>query len=228
MRRPIPLALAAVLVCAAPASAQTYTLPDCERSLAFDAVGVQPRGNGGFAYTFTRQGDVPVAVELFQQSLGRRIVGERRIARLHRGEPIGRLRDGFYVVRFSARAPDGSIDRRRVVLQRRNGRFLTRPAYERVSCGLLRLAKLERPVFGGAIRNDALGIAFRVAIRSQVSVTVRRAGRVVKRYKTLMYAADRTHRLRFAARGRRGDYAVTISATAGDRRETLVVTTRRL
>ena len=67
-----------------------------------------------------------------------------------------------------------------------------------------------------------------------MTVTVLRGSRVVKRYKTRSYRADRVKRLRFGARLlrqdrlRRGDYRVRVRAVRGSRRVTAVLVARRL
>ncbi len=74
--------------------------------------------------------------------------------------------------------------------------------------GLVTSFATERPVFGGRT-NRALGISFRVAKRSSVTVDVLRGSKLVKRYKTTTRQADRTHRLRFdAEKNPRGDYRI--------------------
>ena len=57
-----------------------------------------------------------------------------------------------------------------------------------------------------------------VAKRAQVTVTVLRGSRVVKRFAARRAAADRTYRLSLPARGlARGDYKVRLVARAGCR-----------
>jgi predicted phage tail protein len=62
-----------------------------------------------------------------------------------------------------------------------------------------------------------------------VTVTVSRAGKLVKRYRTGTRRAARTHRLRLGYRGLpRGDYRVRVRAVAGTERQTRTLTSRRL
>jgi len=174
----------------------------------------------------------PVRVDVFQQSIGRRVVGERLVARFEDADeqftwngranrPGRRVRDGIYMVRFRARASNGVLDTRRIVLRRQNGRFRSRPGhFGRDSCRLLEKFKLERPVFGGTTRRS-LGIAYRLAQSARVRVTVRYGSRVVKRYATRSRQANRTYRLRLSQRGlRRGDYSVSVRASRGSARQT--------
>jgi hypothetical protein len=114
-------------------------------------------------------------------------------------------------VRFRVRAGVGT-DVRRSVLVRRNGRFKRRPAfYRRASCATLAQFKLERPVFGGR-RNRALGIAYRVATRSRVTVVVRRGKKVVRRFRARTDRPRETVRLRLASEKlRRGRHRIQIT-----------------
>jgi hypothetical protein len=166
----------------------------------------------------------PVTVDLFRQSAGSRIIGERLVRRFanvrrtisfngrdRRGRRLG---DGIYVARFTARGANGQKDSRRVALLRRNGRFSLLPSYSgRDGCGAIRSFKLERPVFGGST-NRALNLSFRVGAQSTASVTVRRGNRVVRTSRARSYAPGRTHRLRFTVKRAtfpRGRYRVTLT-----------------
>ena len=126
-----------------------------------------------------------------------------RKARGFRWNGRGRqVRDGYYIVRFAVRAPNGATDFRRVAFRRANGRFRSLPAYFRgKQCALVQTYKLERPVFGGTKRRG-LGIAFRLGRLARVTVTVTRKGKRVKRFKRGANAG-RTYRLRLGAKGRK-------------------------
>jgi hypothetical protein len=178
-------------------------------------------------------------VDVFRQSRGRRVTGELRVARFRgrsgsfvwRGRGRGRrVGNGVYIVRFTKRLAGGRVDVRRMVLERRRGRWHRLPDYyRRVSCGRLSSFKLTRPVFGGTTRRP-LGIAFRVSSPSRVSVSVLRGRRVVKRFRTRTRAARRTHRLRLTPRGlRRGPYRVVLRVRPrGGTPLTATLTSRRL
>ena len=124
-------------------------------------------------------------VSVFQQSSGRRITGERLVARFTNrtgsftwnGKAAGDVTDGYYFVRYRL-----GEDTRRFALRRSNGRF-TKVAdfYRRATCDLVPSYKLIRPVFGGT-RTRALGISYVVAKGARVSVTVLRGSRVVKNF----------------------------------------------
>ena len=188
---------------------------------AFRSVRVRPAGRG-LRLSFTRRVDRPVTIDVFQVSTGRRVLGQRLVARFRDrrtgvrwrgGRQPGRVRvrDGYLFARFSIPGERGRFDRRRVALVRRNGRFRLRPEfYRRTSCATLTSFKLARPVFGGRA-NRALAIAFRLARPGRVTVEVRRGGRIVRRFRTAQRRQRITHRLRLSARGlRRGTYEVRL------------------
>ena len=196
--------------------------------------------DGGVTFSFRRLVDAPVTVDVFQQSRGRRIVGERRVRRFT-GKRSGftwngrdsrgrKVPDGFYFARFRIKSPGGRVDTARVTLGRSNGRFGPRRAfYRRDSCSALSKFKLSRPVFGGRdTRNLAIAYRLNGAARVQVTVTNRRA-RVIKRFAAKGVAAGRTQRITLPARGlARGDYRIKLSATRGGRTTTSTLTANRL
>ncbi|HEX8085775.1 MAG TPA: hypothetical protein VF529_15900 [Solirubrobacteraceae bacterium] len=182
----------------------------------------------GFAF----RADAPVTIDLFQYARRGVVTGERLVRRFRdvsgtvrwngRDRRGRRLTDGYYVVRFSARTPAGTVYERRFPLVRRSGRFARLPGYERRDgCGLLRRFKLLRPVFGG--RNARpLTIGFRLASQARASIVVRRVGgRVVKRFDEQGYVGGVVHRRRInaklARRLRRGQYSVTLIVRDGAR-----------
>ena len=72
-------------------------------------------------------------------------------------------------------------------------------AFERAGrCDVLRLFKLERPVFGGR-GNRAVDIAFRLRSTTLVAAQVVRRGRVVRSYPARRRRAGTIHRLRLAS-----------------------------
>ena len=187
----------------------------CAASAGFVRAAAVPKGRR-VRFRFTRKVRRPVTVEVFQSSIGRRILGNRRIARFTGRKRSftwngRRARDGYLFVRFRVRAGRGS-DVRRSVLRRKGGRFARgKGFYRRASCATLAQFKLERPVFGGR-RNRALGIAYRVGTRARVSVVVRRGRKVVRRFRTRTERPGETVRLRLASEKlRRGRHRVTIT-----------------
>jgi hypothetical protein len=201
--------------------------PECTPDAAFRSTTVKQRGRRlGFGFRAT----APATIDVFRQSRGRTVVGERLVKRFRnveggvrwdgRDRKGRRLGDGYYVVRFSAPTASGSIDRRRVALLRRNGRFRTLPRYSRQdSCGLVRTFKIERPVFGGRT-NRALNVAFRFGEEVRGTVTIARAnGKVVKTYPERSYRGGQVHRLRMTAKPKRfprGRYVVTLTTRGPD------------
>jgi len=213
--------------------------PSCTPSSGFRSAGVTPRGRR-VGLAFARSVDRPVQVDVFQQSIGRRVIGERLVARFTgrsrsfawdgRANRAGRrVTDGYYLVRYRIATARGQADVRRMVLRRVRGRFTARPSsYRRVSCGLLTAFKLERPVFGGR-SNRPLNVSFRLASEATVTITVRRGARVVRRF-TQRRRGQTLHRLRLPAEGlARGDYRVELSArTPAGRSVVAALTSRRL
>jgi hypothetical protein len=213
----------------------------CVASRTLRSASATATGTRGLRIAFSRTVRRPVQVDVFQQSIGRRVVGERLVARFadaaerfrwngRANRPGRSVRDGTYMVRYRMATPGGTLDTRRIVLLRRDGRFRPRPGhFGRESCRILRTFKLERPVFGGANRKS-LGIAYRLAVPGRVTVTIRRGDEAVRRYRARDRAPDRTYRLRLTARQlrRRGDYRVTVRVISGEQRQTRTLTSRRL
>ena len=210
----------------------------CAANAGFRSASARPRG-ARVLLGFRRQAARPVTIDVFQQSRGRRVVGERLVARFAnrsravrwngRANRAGRrVTDGYYFARFRMRTAAGT-ETRRITLRRSDGRFARRPGfYRRATCDLLPSFKLERPVFGGTTAKP-LRIAYRVARRARVQVTVLRGKRVVKRFATRTTPAARTQRLRLSAAGLpRGDYSVRLSARAGSERLRSALVSRRL
>ena len=211
----------------------------CTSSRALSAASVAGAGRA-LRVRFSRKVARPVSVDVFRVSQGRRVLGERLVARFtgrakgftwdgranRRGRTVG---DGYYFVRFTLREASGVADIRRLVLVRSRGRWSARPAYYgREGCATIRSFKLGRPVFGGATTRP-LGISVRLTRTANVTVTVRRGSRVIKRYPGAQRLADRTYRLSLASRKlARGDYRVTIEVRRGSERIVKTLTSRRL
>ena len=205
----------------------------CTASEGFRSVSAKPAGRG-LRLAYDRRKQLPVTVDVFQVSKARRVVQEHRVARFADIETSylwnpRSLPDGTYFVRFSMLSGGERVDVQRVVLRRSGGRFRPAPLHHRrASCGLLRQFKLERPVFGGT-RRTPLRIAYRLSSPARVGVTVRRAGRVVRRFRTLEQSEGRTYRLRLPARGlERGVYSVRLVARSGTQRVVATLRSRRL
>jgi hypothetical protein len=211
----------------------------CRAAVGFVRAGVRPRGSrrSGLRFDAALVGRGTFAVDVFRQSAGRTVLGNRRVARF-RARKAGfdwaargrRVRDGVYIVRFERKLAGGRVDTRRVVLERRGGASACGPTTTGASrAAVLTSFKLERPVFGGR-RNRALGIAFRVARQSTVEVRLVRGNRTIRRLSRGTRAGRRTHRLALPSeRLRRGDYKIVVRATPrGGRPVVATLTARRL
>ena len=211
----------------------------CDPTAAFSSATAKGLKKGRVRIAFGRRSGPAATVDVFQVSSGRNVIKERLVARFSKrsssftwnGKATRKGRkvsDGVYIIRYRATNAAGRPDTRRRVLLRRNGRFLTRPAYAgREGCGILDAVKLERPVFGGR-KNRPLGISFRLARAARVSVTVLRGKRVVKRFAPVQRPSGRTQRLRIDSRGLpRGEYRVQI-AVLGTGGVTKTLISRRL
>lgn len=209
--------------------------PACATTSGIRSFRVTAKGRR-LRFGFRRNVNRPVGVDVFRESRGRRVTGNRLVARFKgrrkaftwspRGKRAG---NGYYIARITMRLAGGRRDVRRVALRREGGRFTVRPDFHHPRpCGLLQTFKLERPVFGG-VQNRPLGISFRVARRSVTRVEVLQAGRVVRRFPETSRRAGITHRLRLASEKlRRGDVQVRLVARQGSDTTTDVLTARRL
>lgn len=206
----------------------------CATGKGFRSVQAVASGRGlrlGFRRAVRRR----VQIDVFRQSAGRRVIGQRRVATFRRRtrgltwRPRSGVGSGDYFVRFTMRLANGRTDVRRIALRRSGGRFRLRPAfYRQQGCGLLASFKLERSVFGGR-GNRPLGISFVLTRRARVAVEARRGGRVVRRFTAQTRRSGTTHRLRLASeRLPRGDYQIRLQATRPGETVTDVLTARRL
>jgi hypothetical protein len=206
----------------------------CARSSGFRSASVRPSGRG-LRFAFARRGRGAVTADVFQASIGRRVLGNRRIARF-RGRTRSfrwagrRARDGQLFARLRTVGPDGRADVRRFALARRGGRFVRRPAfYRRASCGAISSFKLERPVFGGRA-NAEVDATYRLGARATTTLELLRGSRRVRRLApTRARAAGRAYRVRIAAEGlRRGDYRVRLTVRRGGKTTRATLTARKL
>jgi hypothetical protein len=198
-------------------------LAACRSRLTFRGVSAKPRGRRA-GLRFSRRGSAPVTVDVFQSAVGRRVIGERLVARFKdrkrsftwdgRANRSGRhVRDGELFVRFKTGAGRGEA--RRIALRRRGGRLSRRPNFQRRdTCDLLTSYKLERPAFGGRTGRP-LGITFRLSRNGTARLRVTKGAHTVKTYARRM-RANRTQRIRLSARGlARGDYRFRLVVRSG-------------
>ncbi len=219
----------------------------CASTAGFDHVGARPHsahgddeaGSGaGLTFSAARRQARSYDVEVFRQSSGRRITGERRVARFTKRSKTftwsgtgRRLGSGYYFVRFTMDLGGGRKDVRRVTLKRSRGRFrVARAFYLRDTCGALESFKLSRPVFGGP-GDRPLSIAYRVTSGADsVRVEALRGKKVIRRFKAKGAQARQTYRLRLPAKGiaRGTDVRIRITVQRANARTTSTLTSRRL
>jgi hypothetical protein len=193
----------------------------------------------GVRFAFSKQAAQKVNVDVFQVTSGRKVIGERLVARFRgksksftwNGRSKGkRVKSGYFFARYSIRLPNGQRDVRRKVLRLNGGRFTARPDfYRRDTCGLLRSYKLERAAFGGSTKQP-LRVAFRLTRAANVRIQVLRGNRTETIVRSKRFAAGRTHRASLRSAGlRKGDYRVQIRVSrAGSRAVTSTLTSRKL
>jgi hypothetical protein len=190
----------------------------CARAAGFRRAGARPRGRG-LRVRLSRRVRRPVTVSVLRHSAGRRVLRRtKRVARFRgrtrsftwRARGTGR---GYYTVRLRMRLGGGRVDERRIVLERRRGRFVRRPAsVRRPDCRLLSAFRLGAPVFGGTGARR-LAVRYRLVPSARVRVDVLRGRRVVRRLARSRRApAGRTRRLALRPRGlARGTYRVRLT-----------------
>jgi hypothetical protein len=170
-----------------------------------------------------------VTVEVFQHSVGRRVVGERLVARFSRrtrgftwngraNRRGKRVRDGLLSVRFRTRSTSGRADTRRETLRRKGGRFIALRDFDRPeTCAGVRAFKLLRPAFGGR-SNRTNEATFVLGGEADVTLQVRRGTQVVRRIDAGRRAPGIIHRLRVDSEGLgRGEYEFRLVVQAVDR-----------
>ena len=200
---------------------------NCSSTLGFRGASVRPENGGrSLRFTYTKRVDKPVTAVLLRQTVGRRIIRNKRVRRFRSPERSfafrgSGLRSGYYVARF--RMELGRKDAIREIAVRKRGRrwLALKPFHRPASCSTLRSFKLGRPVFGGS-RSRPLQINFRLARKARVAITVRRRGKIVRTYK----AADRlgriTYHLTLAAEFlRRGNYRAELRIDGSKTRSSL-------
>jgi hypothetical protein len=194
---------------------------DCTGDAGFRSVSAKPLGRQ-VRLSFTRRMQGRVDIDVFQVSRGRRVLRERLVAHFRNARRSIVWRsgagDGYYVMRFTMRRAGRRLDVRRIVLRRAHRRFaLARRHHRRGSCEVLRSFKLQRPVFGGRA-GTPLRVAYRLARRARVTLTLTRGGRTVLR-RVAEREPGRTYRIVLTP-SRPGVYRVRLTTQAGGRRAT--------
>jgi hypothetical protein len=210
------------------------TSSQCNDALGFVSAAAHAAGRS-VRLSFVRRARLPVRIDVFRVSQGRRVIHERRVAHFDsvtRAVTFKGTRGaaGIYFARLRMLKSGRAYDTRRVVFaQDASGRLHVRPThYRRDSCGLLAKFKLERPAFGGSTRTPLAG-AYRLTGAGKVTITISRGKRFVKRLATTQRAADHTFRFSVAAaRLPRGDYTVRLLAQSGEEQAVATLAARRL
>jgi hypothetical protein len=205
----------------------------CTVRRAFLAVAAR-KAPGGVELRFRRREKLPVSVDIFRMSAGRRVLSSWRVAAFkNRARSVTlhkRLSPGLYVARFRMFSGKRVLDTERFVFERtRAGRIAMLRPYERgQECDLLRAFKLGGPAFGGTNRQP-LRVSYRLTAPADVTVTITRGPRLIKRFVNRGALAGRTYRITLPASGHaRGDYRVKLHAVAGDDFAFATLAARRL
>ena len=164
----------------------------CASAAGFKSVRARAAG-AGLKVSVSVRSKRSFTAEVFQQSRGRTVLKDRRVFKVSgktKGSITwsgrtkqGRLKDGYYYVRFSTKLDDGTKVVRRIALRRSHGRFASAPDFaQKTACGVFAKYELSSSVFGGA-RNVPLRITYRLAHDVEgVTITVARGKKVVKRF----------------------------------------------
>lgn len=178
------------------------------------------RSGRGLRLSFRRGSARPVRVDVYALTRGRQLVRNRLVVSFRRrnrpfvwsGRVRGRpVRTGFYELRFRS-----GREVRRVAVQRRRGRFVGLPGFQRgPTCDGLSAFRLSGPVFGGESRLP-LGIVYRLSQPGRVGIVVRRGRRTIERLRPRSRQPGETYRLRIRSRVR-GSVRVTLTARVNRR-----------
>jgi hypothetical protein len=157
---------------------------------------------------------------IFQVSKGRTVLRAKRVKAFNgkTGEitwkASRKLRDGYYVIRFTTR--DG---RREIAVRLVNGRFRSAPNFSEAGCGVIKSFSLDGPVFGGRTKR-ALGVNFTLNENAdRVLVEVIKGRKVRRRVTRRNVVAGKAVRLKLRGRGvTRGTQQVRLTALRGGQR----------
>jgi len=207
----------------------------CARSNAFTTVTARTARRGAVRLNVARNGSRgTVSATLLSTSRRGKATVPARVRRVRTGAAgtsfaVGArgLRDGYYVLRLAAKAPNGRSDTRVVGLRLSKGKLsVTAPIERRLPCDLLSLARLRAPAFGP---QRALTVSVRVTEVAGVKVEVRRGDRVVRRTSSQQLQPNRTTFLRLAPKNLpRGRYSLRVVAEKTGRSSSATINVRRL
>ena len=209
--------------------------PACANTSGFEAVGATPRERRRrVRFSFSRRSASGVTVRVIRKSRDRTVIGRTVKTFKNRRKAFTwaarRTANGYYQIRFTTKAPNGTTDTRHLGLRKRNGRWRAIGAFDRrESCDLVNYFRLRSPVFGGKDRRP-LPVTFRLSDSAKVSVEVSRAGKVVKRIGERTYGprSKRTVVIRLGRKAKRGLYTVRLKAVAPGRGTELTLFSRYL
>jgi len=202
----------------------------CAAKAGFKTAAVRPRRHG-LRFAVKRKVKRTYSAALYRQATLRRTkhvhrvrsFGSRRGSFNWRGSK--KLGPGYFFAKVRVRSSAKTVDERRFPLVLKHGRFhRVHQYYGRATCKLLRLVRLSGPAFGGGGRSP-LKVRFATLRSGRATITVRRAGRLVKRFK-VSWKGRRNVLRKLPARGhRRGLYKVTVRAGNG---QTVTLYSRRI
>jgi hypothetical protein len=194
----------------------------CASAAGFNSAKVAPKGKT-VTFKVNRREKHPFTVDVFQQTQGRKVIGNRLVARFknkkktftwngkdRKGRRLGR---GNYFVRFTMKTSSGARDTRRATLKY-SGSFRNAPDfYQRVDCGAFKSLKLSSSAFGGTT-NKKLGLAYRLAIPvKDVTVQFKLGSKVIKKF-TGKGDPNRTYRTSLPAKKVKRGKTVKVVITA--------------
>ena len=194
----------------------------CASAAGFNSANVAPKGKS-VTFKVNRREKRPFTVDVFQQTAGRKVIGNRLVARFKNKKKTfswdgtdrkgRRLGTGNYFVRFTMKTASGARDTRRATLKY-TGRFRNAPDfYQRVDCGAFKSLKLSSSAFGGTT-NKALGLAYRLAIPvKDVTIQFKLGKKVIKKF-TGKGDPDRTFRFKIPATAAKRGKTVQVVITA--------------
>jgi hypothetical protein len=195
-------------------------VPACASAAGFNKASISPKGKS-VKFTVDRREKKPFSVEVFQQTQGRKVIGNRLVARFKgkkksfawngKDRKGRRLSAGNYFVRFKMKTSNGATDTRRATLAFKGGRFKNAPDfYQRVDCGIYKSLKLSSSAFGGTT-NAPLGIAYKLAVPAKaVTIKVSVGSKVIKTF-TGGGEVEKTYRFKLPAKAvKRGKVAKVV------------------
>jgi hypothetical protein len=184
-------------------------------------------------------------VDIFQVAQGRKMLfPERLVARYAKrsgsftwGGKANRrgrkITNGYYFARVQGPGGSGrSKQIARIALQRSHGRWrVLRDFHLRATCGVVRSARIERPVFGGR-QKYPLRFVYRLSASARVSIIVRRGNKLIKSFGVHTRKGKHTYKVTLRGRDaarlklKKGNYTVTAGVRRGNQRVVINLVSR--